>query len=446
MASSSNGAVPWRRRSDSRLGGRGRCASQQQHPQHSELAEPQPQHLPQQSQQPQPQPQHLQPQPDAPGSAAAPRPQLRRALLLAAHAGVVLATGVANRLLYKGALLPMENYVFFLALLQGFGYVLVYGAVLALRWRAGHVSAEALAVPRRHARTFGAIGLVEALASLLGFVGAAKLPGVVLPLLSQTLLLWQVLLGRVLLRKRLSGAQLAGCAAVVAGVCLAAWPTPGAASPVAGVAPLYAGVFVFSMLFPALDVVLKEKLFRDAAAALGGAQLDLFVVNSAGSAAQALFIAALLPLMAGLRGIAMGQLPAYLAQGWQCFRGLTPACGSDCSGAPLLPLLYVAMNLLLNVFVLSLIRLAGNVTVSLCMSAVVPLTIYAFTLPLPLLGPPPPLGGTFVVGASLLVAGLALYNSCLWLPHLAHSLQHRRWAVAPMGAPADPGGSAAAAA
>eukprot|EP00887_Chlorella_sp_A99_P005876 scaffold1.g5876.t1 len=384
--------------------------------------------------------------------------QLRRALLLAAHAGVVLATGVANRLLYKGALLPMENYVFFLALLQGFGYVLVYGAVLALRWRAGHVSAEALAVPRRHARTFGAIGLVEALASLLGFV----------------------LLGRVLLRKRLSGAQLAGCAAVVAGVCLAAWPTPGAASPVAGVAPLYAGVFVFSMLFPALDVVLKEKLFRDAAAALGGAQLDLFVVNSAGSAAQALFIAALLPLMAGLRGIAMGQLPAYLAQG-EAGRGVAGSAGSASAAsrppaaatAPARPCCHcsvsargvlvarvgllggaaaraqasdVAMNLLLNVFVLSLIRLAGNVTVSLCMSAVVPLTIYAFTLPLPLLGPPPPLGGTFVVGASLLVAGLALYNSCLWLPHLAHSLQHRRWAVAPMGAPADPGGSAAAAA
>lgn len=35
--------------------------------------------------------------------------------------------------------------------------------------------------------------------------------------------------------------------------------------------------------------------------------------------------------------------------GWACFRGLTPSCGSDCSGAPLLPVLYVLLNLAFNV-------------------------------------------------------------------------------------------------
>lgn len=33
---------------------------------------------------------------------------------------------------------------------------------------------------------------LQAVASLLGFVGAANLPGVVLPLLGQTILIWQV--------------------------------------------------------------------------------------------------------------------------------------------------------------------------------------------------------------------------------------------------------------
>ena len=68
------------------------------------------------------------------------------------------------------------------------------------------------------------------------------------------------------------------------------------------------------------------------------------------------------------------------AAGWHCFQGLTPACGSDCSGAPLLPLGYVAANLAFNVSVLSLIRMAGNVGTSLVMSAMVPLTIWAFTV------------------------------------------------------------------
>ena len=103
---------------------------------------------------------------------------------------------------------------------------------------------------------------------LLGFVGAARLPGVALPLLSQTLLLWQVALGRLLLRRRLGPPQLAGCAAVAAGVALAAWPGGGgggsgaADAALAGLAPLPAALFVASMLFLGLAATLKEQVFR----------------------------------------------------------------------------------------------------------------------------------------------------------------------------------------
>lgn len=46
-----------------------------------------------------------------------------------------MVTGIANRILYKMALVPLGNYVFFLAQFQTFGYVVVYFAVLALRRR-----------------------------------------------------------------------------------------------------------------------------------------------------------------------------------------------------------------------------------------------------------------------------------------------------------------------
>lgn len=55
--------------------------------------------------------------------------------------------------------------------------------------------------------------------------------------------------------------QLLGVTLVCAGVCLAAWPA-GGGSPLAGINPLYAGVFCFSMLFPALDTIFKERVFR----------------------------------------------------------------------------------------------------------------------------------------------------------------------------------------
>ena len=355
----------------------------------------------------------------------------------------VVISGIGNRLLYKMALKPLGNYVFFLAQLQTFGYVIVYFAVLALRWRAGKVSAAMLAVPRRMLSTFIAIGFIEALSSLLSFVSAANLPGVVLPLLSQTVLFWQVLLAHTLLKKRLGGVQVGGVGLVVTGVALAAWPSSKTTSILANVSPVYAIIFVISMLFPALDTILKETVFRtwreensSSSTTKGDKRdLDLFVINSFGSLCQALFVFALLPAITAARGMNVADLPAYLAAGWQCVQGITPPCGSNCTGAPLIPVLYVAFNLLFNVAALQVIRQAGNVAISLVMSAIVPLTLFAFTLPLPYLDPAPALGVGFFVGTGILMVGLGAYNGPMWVPVVKKWIEQKysMGVVAPKG-------------
>lgn len=328
------------------------------------------------------------------------------------------------------ALKPLGNYVFFLAQLQTFGYCLVYFAALAVRYKAGLVSKKMIAVPRLMAGTFVAIGLVEALSALLSFIGAANLPGVVLPLLSQTVLFWQVLLATTVLGKRLGGLQIGGVTLVVLGVALAAWPS-GATSGLgpathilSGVNPKYALIFVIAMLFPALDTIFKEHVFRKWRTdwSDGKKDLDLFVVNSFGSAAQAVFVFLLLPVITAARGMDFTDLPGYLSAGWQCCRGLTPPCGGDCSGAPLIPLLYVAFNLCFNVSALMVIRTAGNLAISIVMSAIVPATLFAFTLPLPYLDPAPPLGPNFLFGAAVLMVGLGAYNAPMWAPTLRNYL------------------------
>lgn len=78
---------------------------------------------------------------------------------------------------------------------------------------------------------------------------------------------------------------------------------------------MYAGLFVGSMFFPALATIFKERIFSQAKQRLNGQSLDLFVVNSFGSAAQALFILLLLPVVCSLRGIPITELPNYLSQG-----------------------------------------------------------------------------------------------------------------------------------
>lgn len=45
------------------------------------------------------------------------------------------------------------------------------------------------------------------------------------------------------------------------------------------ISPVYASVYVASMLFPALATIFKEKIFGDAKQKLGGKQLDIFVVS-----------------------------------------------------------------------------------------------------------------------------------------------------------------------
>ena len=79
--------------------------------------------------------------------------------------------------------------------------------------------------------------------------------------------------------------------------------------------PLYAGLFSGSFLLLAIAAVVKDTIFQDARAKLGGKDLDIFVVNSFGSASQALFVFLLLPLLSHLKGIPFSQLPSYLSQG-----------------------------------------------------------------------------------------------------------------------------------
>ena len=79
--------------------------------------------------------------------------------------------------------------------------------------------------------------------------------------------------------------------------------------------PLYIGIFVSSMLFPALASIIKEKIFSEAKEKLEGQPLDIFVVNSFGSAAQALGVLLLLPVLVSSRGLSLTELPQYVSDG-----------------------------------------------------------------------------------------------------------------------------------
>ncbi|KAG0600231.1 hypothetical protein M758_11G017600 [Ceratodon purpureus] len=323
----------------------------------------------------------------------------------AAVATVLLAS--ANKVLYRMALVPLKAYPLFLAQFNTITYVLAYSSILLMRYRAGIVTKEMLAIPKGK---FVLIGALDSLGLAMGMVSAAFLPGALVPVLAQVFLVWQLVLSSTILRKRYSFAQIGGCLLVIAGVVTVV--SSGSGDAVAGslqqsgyIRPLG---MVVSTLFYAAAAILKESVFRSGKDLKGG-NLDLFVVNTCGSFFQTIFCSMIIPVVFTLRGVPFYQIPHSLKEGYACFVNFGGKV-SGCEGAPWVPLLYVVVNMLFNICSLNLLKNYSAIVSSLCVTLSIPLSIWAFTLPWPYLGVPPPLPPGFFLGATVLVAGLAIYG------------------------------------
>ncbi|KFK26200.1 hypothetical protein AALP_AA8G215600 [Arabis alpina] len=332
-----------------------------------------------------------------------------RTIEIVIAAATTTALGVGNRVMYKLALVPLKHYPFFLAQLSTFGYVVVYYSILYFRYRAGIVTKEMLSVPKI---PFLIVGVLESLALASGMAAAANLSGPTTTVLSQTFLVWQILFSVLFLGRRYRINQIFGCVLVAFGVIVSVASGSGAAHSIKDAGILWSLLMVFSFLLQGADTVMKEVIFLDSKKRLKGASLDLFVVNSYGSAFQVICVALLLPFLSKLWGIPFNQLPSYLRDGGACFLNIG-AKTIGCEGAPLLPVMFVMMNMAYNISLLRLIKISSAVVSSLASTVSVPIAVFCFTLPLPYLGVASSLPTGFVAGTVILVLGMLLYA---WTP------------------------------
>lgn len=328
---------------------------------------------------------------------------------VAVAVAVTVLLAVGNRVLYKLALVPLKNYPFFLAQFATFGYVVVYFSILYFRYHAGIVTDEMLSLPKSR---YLAVGLLEALAAASGMAAGAILSGASIPILSQTFLVWQLLFSVFLLGRRYRFNQLLGCFLVAVGVIITVASGPNGGSSLKEAGFFWTLLMIISFMFQAADTVLKEIIFLDAARRLKGGSVDLFVVNSYGSAFQALFICLLLPFLSKLWGVPFNQLPTYLKDGAACFLNIGSS-SRGCDGAPLLPLLFVMVNMAFNISLLHLVKISSAVVSCLATTFSVPLSVYIFTLPLPYIGIASSLPAGFITGVVVLVIGMLVYT---WSP------------------------------
>ncbi|XP_025807606.1 protein CLT2, chloroplastic-like isoform X2 [Panicum hallii] len=310
----------------------------------------------------------------------------------AAASAAVVALAVANRVLYKLALVPLKAYPFFLAQLTTFGYVAVYFSILYARYRAGVVTRDMLALPKSR---FVAIGLLEALGVASGMSAGAMLPGPAIPILSQSFLVWQLIFSALLLGRTYSARQIIGCLLVTSGVILAVASGANEGQFLSEVQLIWPALMITSSAFQAGASILKEAVFIDGAERL-----------------KALFVFLLLPFLSNLRGIKFAELPGYVNGGAECFLnvGESPI---DCGGAPFLPLLFIVVNMAFNISLLNLVKMSSALVASLTSTSAVPISIYILSLPLPYIPHGAELSTSFVIGAVVMLMGLILYN----LPH-----------------------------
>ncbi|CAI9095004.1 OLC1v1030854C2 [Oldenlandia corymbosa var. corymbosa] len=229
---------------------------------------------------------------------------------------VTLVLAVANRVLYKLALVPMKEYPFFLAQLTTFGYVAIYFFILYTRFKVGIVTNEMLTFPKTR---FMIIGFLEALGVVAGMSSGAMLPGPAIPVLNQTFLVWQLALSVLLLGRSYSLNKIVGCLLVAAGVIFAVMSGSDNGQMLTGTGLFWPALMVVSCAFQAGASIVKESVFLDAVGYLKERSLDIFVVNSFGSGFQAFFVVLLLPFLSSLKGIPFSQLPSYLRSGAGCF-------------------------------------------------------------------------------------------------------------------------------
>ncbi|GMN40180.1 hypothetical protein TIFTF001_009414 [Ficus carica] len=383
--------------------------------------------------------------PPPPSSSSSSSATTQQQILLCS--ALTVAFAVANRVLYKLALVPMKEYPFFLAQVTTFGYVVVYFLILYTRYNAGVVTDEMIDQPKK---LFVAIGALEALGVALGMASAAMLPGPAIPILNQTFLVWQLFFSVLILGRTYTVRQIAGCLLVATGIAVAVTSGSNADQMLSGVEFVWPALMIASCAFQAGASIIKEFVFIDAAARLKDKSLDIFVVNSFGSGFQtanldegrvlanligrhkqgAVFVLLFLPLLSGLKGIPFAQLPSYLKSGVGCFLNigtntsgkfsfsvdtaklnnydfLSPIC---CDGSPLLPLLYIATNLMFNISVLNLVKTSSAVVSSLAVMLSVPISIYILSIPLPYLAEGSDLSPYFLFGGLILVLGLVLYT------------------------------------
>lgn len=314
-----------------------------------------------------------------------------------------VALSVINRVAYRMSLQLMHRYTFSLSLFVTMCYTLVYSCILWNRVRRQIVPVSQVKWALQSWPLFALIGTLEAATFVIGMFSASRLPGALLPVLNQGILIFIAVASYVLLGRRYSFTQIVGLTVVLAGVLLSIGPqTVGQAASDLTSGDIWVNAMLFfgSYAFVAVAVVLKERVFKRS-----GVEPDLFIVNTFSSIMQFVATFIILPFTTSfavqLAGSSSSQ--AYFSAAFKAFAGYESRL------MPWLALGYIMVNIVFNVTGLRLLKIASALDSVVASLISVPLTTLTFCLPLPLLVQSQ-FSPMVLLGLGVLLTGIWLYN------------------------------------
>ncbi|EAL68847.1 hypothetical protein DDB_G0277321 [Dictyostelium discoideum AX4] len=337
-----------------------------------------------------------------------------------------ILSGVINSLLLKKVMNVFTNYGFFLNQLTNYGYVPIFGAIVLYKILfTNDIPKDTRSFPQWK---FVIMGALDAVTGYFVVIGGIKTTGPLQQLLNQSVIPFTMLLSFIFLKERYSLIQLGGALIIIGGVVVSLIPslTGGNTS---GNMLFYNFFYLISMIPYAFSNVYKAIGFSTVE------DMDVWYLQYFDALYQSLVGTVLFPINNWLpppSDMKFNQVIPQLKAGGKCLGGintlieqynsttgelLPTSCNygdnlgcDNCHGAWVVVLIYMAVNVLYNVFILLVLKHAGATVFSIANTLRLPLTNIAFSFKFIMGSDSNPFSGLSVAGLCIILLGLGGYR------------------------------------
>jgi len=304
--------------------------------------------------------------------------EARRGKLLLISFLIMCVVGLGNKIFQKLQTIPMQEYPFFLSILTTFIYVPASFAYILpmIKW-GSLITPEQRAIPKYK---FAIMGVLDGIAGVMQVFAVNYITnGGLLVLLQQAAIPISMVITKVMLKAKYKSWNYLGAVVVVIGLCVVLYPNFFVDSKKKDPhpEPKSFGAWVIVMLVSCVPMTLSS-VYKEKA--LGETEIDVVYLNGWVAIFQLLVTLVFALPTCLIQDIPVKTLPNYMWNGFQCYIGTTVS-KTSCDQAPLFVNIYMAFNLLYNIFIILILKYGSSNILWLAMTLMVPAGNAAFALP-----------------------------------------------------------------